>query len=132
VQSRHLGPNDIVVAEEVLMQTYYLGHVDYWLQVPSYAAAFVTRVGDRFVDEYTATPVIGTAAGLQQLLMQSDRGAIYVIGSGDQDDGEQPRRGPEIDRVLRSGEFKVVYIARDGRTKVWMADAPAASAVQNR
>ena len=34
----NLGPRDVVVAEEVLMQTYYLGHVDYWLYSANVAA----------------------------------------------------------------------------------------------
>ncbi len=32
IMQQRLGPNDIIVAEDVLQQTYYLGHVDYWLQ----------------------------------------------------------------------------------------------------
>jgi hypothetical protein len=125
MQSIALQPGDRVIAEEVLMQTYYLGHVDYWLQAPSFAAAFVVRVNGKFVDEYTHTPVIGTGAEFRRLLEQPDRGALYVVGSGEnQEDGRRAMRGAEVDDLLRSDAFKVIYVARDGLTTIWKADPP--------
>jgi hypothetical protein len=126
----NLGPGDVVVAEEVLMQTYYLGHVDYWLYSAPVAAQFVERFNGKFVDEYTHTPVIGTGAEFGALIDKPDRGAIYVIGSGeDEDDGRLYLLGPEIFALLKSPIFKVVYTSPNGLTHVWKADAPAAVAV---
>jgi hypothetical protein len=130
MRSVNPGPRDVVVAEEVLMQTYYLGHVDYWLYNAHVAASYVQRFNGKFVDVYTHTPTIGTGAEFRALIDKPDRGAIYVIGSGeDQQDGRLFLLGPEIFALLKSPIFKVVYTASDGRTQVLEADAPAAVAV---
>ena len=124
----NLVPRDVVVAEEVLMQTYYLGHVDYWLYNAHVAAQYVERFNGKFVDEYTHTPVIGTGAEFRALIDQPDRGAIYVIGSGEeQPDGRLFLLGPEVFSLLKSPIFKVVYTSFDGRTQVLKADAPVAA-----
>ncbi|HEX8755870.1 MAG TPA: hypothetical protein VF745_06005, partial [Steroidobacteraceae bacterium] len=125
VQSQHLRPNDILVAEDALMQTYYLGHVSYWLQDREMAAPFLRRVDGRWVDEYTGAPLIGSGAQLEQLVESRDRGAIYVIGSGeDQQNGRKLMRGLGIAQVLDSPAFHLVYVGRDGLTDVWKADPP--------
>ncbi len=126
MRSIHLGPRDVVVAEEVLMQTYYLGHVDYWLTGPDNAANFAVPVGGVLVDEYTNTPVIDTAERFRELMRRPNRGFIYVIGSGeDQADGRLFERGPAISELLHEPEFETVYLAPDGLTRVWRI-APAA------
>lgn len=130
MRSVKLGRRDVVVAEEVLMQTYYLGHVDYWLYDAHVAANFVQRFNGKFVDEYTHTPIIGTGAELRALMDKPDRGAIYVIVSGeDQEDGRLYLRGPEISALLKSPQFKVVYAGADAHTQVLKLDAPEAAAV---
>jgi hypothetical protein len=127
LRSVRLGPNDIVLAEEVLLQTYYLGHVDYWLIDRNVAANFVQRWNGKIVDQYTHTPVIGSGEELRALLDKPDRGVIYVIGSGEsQEDGRRFMRGEGIFNLLQSDQFKVVYVAPDKLTKVWKVDAPAA------
>ena len=119
------APGDLVLAEEVLMQTYYLGKVDYWLVSANIAAAYLERVDGRLLDIYTHTPVIGTGPQLQALLDRPDRGAIYVVGSSENDeDGRLLMRGEGIARLLASDAFHTVYVAPDGRTRVYKADAP--------
>jgi hypothetical protein len=129
MRSVKLGPRDVVVAEEVLMQTYYLGHVDYWLYNAHLAAMYVERFNGKFVDVYTHTPIIGTGAEFRALINQPDRGAIYVIGSGEDRQDGLSMPGPEIFALLKSPIFKVVYTGADGRTQVLKSDAPAAVAV---
>jgi hypothetical protein len=125
MRSIKFDPKDIVLAEEVLLQTYYLGHVDYWLVNRNVAANFVERWNGKIVDQYTHTPVIGSGEELRALLERPDRGAIYVIGSGEeQKDARRFMRGDEISSLLQSDEFKVVYLAPDKLTKVWKVDAP--------
>lgn len=125
VESQHPGPNDIIVAEDSLMQTYYLGHIDYWLQDREMAAPFLRKVDGRFVDEYTGARLIGSGAHLERLVASRNRGAIYVIGSGeDQKDGRKLMRGLGIAKVLASPPFHLVYVGRDGLTDVWKVDAP--------
>jgi Dolichyl-phosphate-mannose-protein mannosyltransferase len=125
MKSLRLAPNDIVLAEDVLEQTYYLGHVDYWLIGPAVAEDYVEDWHGKILDIYTHSPVIDSGAGLVDLMAKAGRGAIYVIGSGEnQEDGRRYMRGTSIDDMLRSGKFKRVYLGRDGLTEILKVDAP--------
>jgi hypothetical protein len=129
VAALHPGPRDIIVAEDVLQQTYYLGHVNYWLVNKQVAAPFMHLVKGQPLDLYTNTRLIGTGQELEQLLDRPDRGAIYVIGSGEnQEDGRQLMRSFGIAEVLQSTRFQVVYRGRDGVTEVWKVPAPPQAA----
>ena len=122
----HPGPRDIIVAEDVLQQTYYLGHVDYWLVNKQVAAPFMHKVNGRWLDFYTDTPLIGTGSELERLVEEPNRGAIYVIGSGEnQSDGRSLMRAFGIAETLRSPSFHRVYRGRDGLTEVWKVDPPS-------
>jgi 4-amino-4-deoxy-L-arabinose transferase-like glycosyltransferase len=129
----HPGPHDIIIAEDVLQQTYYLGHVDYWLVNKDVAAPFMHQVHGRWLDFYTDTPLIGTGSELEQLVEKPDRGAIYVIGSGEnQGDGRSLMRAFGISQALSSPPFRTVYLGRDGLTRVWKVDAPAPTVAKDR
>jgi hypothetical protein len=126
VESLHPGPRDIIVAEDVLQQTYYLGHVDYWLVNKQVAAPFMHRVNGRWLDFYTDTPLIGTGVELKELVERPNRGAIYVIGSGEnQEDGRTLMRAFGISEALQSPPFQLVYRGRDGLTRVWKVAPPS-------
>jgi hypothetical protein len=128
MQSVNPGPRDIVIAEDVLQQTYYLGHVDYWLQAQSVAAPFVLKIDGVWKDFYTNTPLIGSADDLQRLIDKPDRGAIYIIGSGEnQEDGRRFVRGEGLSRMLTSEQFQVVFRGRDDLTQVLKLPAPGAT-----
>jgi hypothetical protein len=133
VASLHPGSHDIIVAEDVLQQTYYLGHVDYWLVNKQVAAPFMHRVNGRWLDYYTDTPLIGTGVELERLVEKPDRGAIYVIGSGEnQEDGRSLMRAFGISEALQSPSFRLVYLGRDGLTRVWKVDAPGPGVAKGR
>jgi Dolichyl-phosphate-mannose-protein mannosyltransferase len=133
VASLHPGPQDIIVAEDVLQQTYYLGHVDYWLVNKQVAAPFMHQVNGRWLDFYTDTPLIGTGVELGRLVEKPDRGAIYVIGSGEnQEDGRSLMRAFGISQALQSPLFRPVYLGRDGLTRVWKVDAPPPTMAKGR
>ena len=124
VQSLHPGPHDIVVAEDALMQTYYLGHVDYWLQDEAMAAPYLHQVDGRWADIYTDTPLIGSGRQLRRLLARRDRGAIYIIGSGEIQPNADLMEGQGIETLLDSSAFHLIYVGRDHLTNVWKVDAP--------
>jgi hypothetical protein len=125
IQSLPYDDRDIVIAEDVLQQTYYLGHVDYWLQSREVAGMFVRNVDGQLRDFYTSTPLISTAEELQQLIDRRDRGAIYVIGSGEnQEDGRRRARGPSLAALLESPRFRVAWRGRDGLTTILMIPPP--------
>lgn len=124
VESLHPKPDDIIVAEDALMQTYYLGHVDYWLMDKEEASEFLRRLDGRWVDEYTDAPLIGTGQALRRLVDSCDRGAIYVIGSGEWQGTRKIMLGLGIAQELQSPAFHRIYVGRDGLTDVWKVDAP--------
>ena len=125
VESQHPAPNDIIVAEDALMQTYYLGHVDYWLESREEAAPFLRNIDGRWADEYTGAPLIGNGAQLERLVRSRDRGAIYVIGSGENaDDRKTLMRGLGIEQELQSPAFHLIYVGRDHLTDVWKVAPP--------
>ena len=129
MRSITVGPRDVVVAEEALMQTYYLGHIDYWFAGPDHAADFVVRVNGRLVDMYTHTPLIDSPTAMQELIDRPDRGTIYLIGSGEnQEDGREALRGHELNELLKDPEFKTIYTAPDGVTRIWKIAPTAAVA----
>ena len=124
IRSQHIVDDDIVIAEDVLQQTYYLGSVDYWLISREVARRFVHRVDGEIRDFYTNSGVIASGAEFEALLEKNRGKRIFVIGSGEnQEDGRRYMRGFGIFEVLASDRFKVEYIGRDGLTKVWRAVA---------
>jgi 4-amino-4-deoxy-L-arabinose transferase-like glycosyltransferase len=125
MRTQGIADEDVVMAEDVLQQTYYLGRVDYWLIGPNVARRFVMKSEDRVVDFYTGTPVIMTTAMLDQVLRDNHDKRIFVIGSGE--DWRSGRRlvREELEAALQSSRFETVYTGRDGRTRVVRA-VPAA------
>jgi hypothetical protein len=122
------GPRDIVIAEDVLEQTYYLGHVDYWLQDQKVAGPFILNHDGVWKDFYTNTPLVGSPEDLQKLIDKPDRGAIYIIGSGEnQEDGRRFVRGEGLYNMLQSPEFRIVFRGRDDLTQVLKLPAPGAT-----
>jgi hypothetical protein len=121
-----LAPGDVVIAEDVLQQTYYLGSVDYWLRHMRDARPFLRWDGSRLVDWYTATPVIGDAEALRALLSQPDRGAVYIVGSAEGHAGRGYRLGAGILALFEQVENDVVFIGRDGVTRIWRFPPPSA------
>jgi len=125
IKSLHLQPGDVIVAEDSLQQTYYLGRVDYWLRGMKNAAQFVQMKGGVLRDIYTGAPLIGTGAELMALVERRDRGAIYVIGTGEFTPEELPLiRSDGIYEVLRRPIFVPVFRGRDAATRVWKVAAP--------
>src|SRR6185436_19969655 len=55
IRSQNIKPGDILIAEDVLEQTYYLGRVDYWLISRKQAQLYVQRVDGVIRDFYTST-----------------------------------------------------------------------------
>jgi hypothetical protein len=126
VRSLSLRPDDILLAEDVLQQTYYLGHVDYWLMGRKHARRYVQLVDGQIRDFYTGTPVIDDGEALRALLESAGDRRVFIIGSGEnQSDHRRDQRGPGISQVLSSDLVQTLYVGRDGLTKVWRAAAPA-------
>jgi hypothetical protein len=80
----------------------------------------------RLEDWNTATPVIGDAEALRALLSKPDRGAVYVIGSAEGYEGRGYRLGAGILALFEQVENDVVFIGRDGVTRIWRFPPPSA------
>ncbi|MET0659650.1 MAG: glycosyltransferase family 39 protein [Steroidobacteraceae bacterium] len=122
-------PHDVILAEDVLQQTYYLGRVNYWLIGERTAKKFTRVIDGRRLDIYTHTPVLTEAPQLEALIASRERGAIYIVGSGEQQqDGRRLARGPTLAPFLERARWDVVYRGRDGLTNVWRIPEPPVSA----
>ena len=120
IKGLELDPSAVLIAEDVLQQTYYLGQVDYWLREIDNAHGYAVVQDGRLVDQYTATPVLGTGEALLRVLEQNPDRDVYIIGTGENfTDGRQIFRGRGIAEVLESDRLEVVYEGRDGKTRVW-------------
>jgi len=114
----------IVIAEDILQQTYYLGEVDYWLRNFSDARSYVVPEDGQNLDQYTRTPLIGSGEELVRVLDENAGRRIFIIGSGEILPGQDEwARGRGIAEVLQSERLRVVYEGRDGITKVWVDGA---------
>jgi Dolichyl-phosphate-mannose-protein mannosyltransferase len=125
IRSIRPRPDDVIIAEDSLQQTYYLGHIDYWLRGMNDAGEFVYRKGGVLRDIYTDAPLIGSGAELMALVDRRDRGAIYVIGTAEfKGDDLRLMRGGGIYEALQRPIFAPVFLGRDGLTQVWKVRAP--------
>lgn len=121
MKAQNIVDADVIIAEDVLQQTYYLGKVDYWLMSRHHARRYVELVDGQIRDFYTGSGVISSAKMLEDLLHEQRGNRIFVIGSGEnQNDKRKGMRG-DMDAVLHSSQFEVVYEGRDGLTQVWRA-----------
>jgi hypothetical protein len=128
VRGLNLQPQDIILAEDVIEQTYYLGHVHYWLIGRKHASRYVQLVGGEIRDFYTGTPVVDDGEQLREVLSRAGDRQVIIIGSGEQQsDRRRDARGPEISGVLSSDLVESIYLGRDGLTTVWRAKPPASA-----
>ena len=112
--------NAILIAEDVVHQTYYLGRVDYWLLQLSHSQRFSYLKDGKLFDVYTSSEIIGTGADLELVLEASGGRDVYIIGSGENfEAGMRTLRSADIQHVLLSEQLEVVYVGRDGNTQVW-------------
>jgi hypothetical protein len=131
MKAQNIVDADVILAEDVLQQTYYLGSVDYWLMSRNHARRYVELKNGRIQDFYTGAGVISSAAMLEELLRKERGHRIFVIGSGEnQSDKRKGMRG-DMEPVLRSAQFEVVYEGRDGLTQVWRATGAAPAQVSS-
>lgn len=125
VRTLNITPDDIVLAEDVLQQTYYLGRVDYWLIGRKHGWQYVHQVDGRILDFYTATPIVDTGEQFEALLDANPQRRIFVIGSGENtSDGRRDMRGKAINNLLRSDRFEPLFVGTDNFTTVWRAKPP--------
>jgi hypothetical protein len=121
LKSIPITEQDVLIAEDVLQQTYYMGAVDYWLVNKEVASVYSIVEDDQLYDYYTHTRVIGTGKELEGILDNAVGGGdVYIIGSGE-NYGNQRKymRSYGIYDVLRSDCLEEIFVGRDGNTRIW-------------
>lgn len=120
LMSLPITDDDVIIAEDVLQQTYYLGKVDYWLRNFDNARGYAVVKNGVNVDQYTSVPIIGDGNELVEILDNNLAKRVFIIGSGEISPvRDEWARGRDIGTVLQSARLKVIYEGRDGISKVW-------------
>lgn len=120
IKSLNLSDDAILIAEDILQQTYYLGKVDYSLRPIDDARKFSIVRDGLVLDQYTGAIVLGDGDALNEVIATSPGKPLYIIGSGENwVDGTRLFRSRGIDEALSSPRLDVVYTGRDGKTTVW-------------
>jgi hypothetical protein len=115
-----LGPADIVIAEDCISQSYYLGKVEYRLQNVIAAKNHSVLKDGILYGQYSGARIIGSGAEFANVLDRESVADIYVISSAQVAEGTQRRnRGNGISEVLESDRLKVIFTGRDRETLVW-------------
>jgi len=111
-------PSDIVVAEDVLQQKWYIGRADYWLRDPATHSVFMYYDEDRVVrDIYVASRVL-MAADIDGFDAQGRR--VWVITSAETANKPEYNMSDVQRKWLRRlQEDGPVYVGKDGVTGVY-------------
>lgn len=120
IREQSLSDDAVLIAEDVLQQTYYLGKIDYWLTDATSFQAFAIVDNDTLVDQYTGSKAIQSGQQLSDVLDTHVGSPVYVIGSGENFRGKtRVIREDTVNDVLMSERLREVYRGRDGNTVVW-------------
>jgi hypothetical protein len=120
VRSLNPGPEDIIIAEDCISHTYYIGKVDFRLQDVAAAKNHSILRDGVLYGQYSNVPVIGSGRQFEELLDRQSSGNIYIISSAQVTEGMQRRnRASGIAEVLASDRLELMYVGRDRKTKVW-------------
>src|SRR5690606_588028 len=124
LESLPLRADDIVVAEEVIMQHYYLGRADYWLASPQVAGQFVVKRDGRFVEQYTHSAFVDSVEALERVIAHAKAKGrrVFIIGTSE-NSSRIYNRGAELEALLASGRLPAIYRGADGAV-IWQAGAP--------
>jgi len=114
-----LRADDIIIAEEALMQTYYLGRVDYWLASPQVAGQFVVLRDGRFVNQYTHSPFVDSVEALDRVIAGAGSRRVFIIGTAETGDRTY-FRGEALQAYLQSGRLETIYVGPTGN-RIWQA-----------
>ncbi len=120
IRSLAPGPEDIVIAEDCINQTYYLGKVEYRLQNVIAAKNHSLLKNGFLYGQYSGARIIGSGTEFVEVLNRESDGNVYIISSAQVAEGTQRRnRGNGISEVLESGRLEVIFTGRDRETLVW-------------
>ncbi len=116
---RHLTENDIVVAEDMLQQYWYVGRLDYWLRSPQTHILFLYRATDNHLHDIYVSSTALTDSLLQELSNSKQR--IFVITSSETAASPNYFLSPAQIEWMKNikKNYPPCYLGKDGSTNVY-------------
>jgi hypothetical protein len=120
IQSLELDERDVILAEDVLQQYYYGVKVDYWLRSLKDAKKFVKVQDNGLYDQYTDTKLLGEGSLLENLILDKDRGDIYIITSGETYQFRYWYLADGLEEILQKYHslMQILFTGKDNQTQV--------------
>lgn len=119
-----LRGDEIVIAEDVLQQTYYLGGVDYWLLGQDLSAQFVREKDGEYIDIYTSTPTILNGKKADALFGSKTRPDIYLIGNPENSYGNRADHLTNgLFEAVNRWPHHIVYRSENDSARIWLYPA---------
>jgi 4-amino-4-deoxy-L-arabinose transferase-like glycosyltransferase len=112
----HAAPDDEIIVLDSREMFSYLGRADYWVRTAIYDTQ-TYRTGDTVRDLYVSTPLLMSVDALDAAL--SAPGKTKWLVASDAMLAETRAVGADVKRFIRSQAAHVVYVGRDGETKVY-------------
>ncbi len=116
---RHAAPGDEIIVLDSREMYSYLGHTDYWVRTAVFETQTYER-GGRLLDLYVSTPLIMSADALEKTLSVPGRRKWLV--ASDAMLAETRAVSEAVKRFIRGQASHVVYVGRDGETKIYRFD----------
>jgi hypothetical protein len=111
---------DVVVAMDVQQMAYHLGAVDYWLTAPSNASRFSYHDGSERRDIYTGSLILDSLPALRRVVSQREGQRVWVVTSAELTGSLEHLVPPGVEEQLTHWEEHLVYVARDGQSRVFL------------
>ncbi len=119
------GPDDLVVAEDMLQMRLYAGRVDYWLRKREDAKAFMRggKVGEAPRDIYTGALLLGDIEELVKLsIVESDR-TFWLVTSAEVEVNPGWYRTPTTQTTLDAWKQRASFTGHDQLSRVYRVQA---------
>lgn len=117
-------PQDIVIAMDWLAQSYYAGHIDFWLRSDAYVPQ-TYRVGENYFDVYTGTQVLSSLTDLEAVLTEHPNRRVWIITASPYTEADL-HISPEIMDYLQINKPLAVFQGRDDKSLVYLFPAERA------
>lgn len=124
---RHQQQGDVIIAMDWLAQSYYAGHIDFWLRSDAFVPQ-TYRQGGNYFDIYTGTQVISNLTDLKTVIAQHAGRRIWVITASPYTEAEL-HISVEIMDFLRHHAPHVVFQGQDGKSLVYLFETASCSHV---
>ncbi len=117
--AEHAAEDDLIITPDSREYYNYLGKVDYWIRSGIYETQTYAE-GGRLKDLYVGSPLLMSSEELEAVLAEPDR--TKWLAASDESLGTTRAVSDDLKAFIRNSEHRVVYVGRDGATKVYRFD----------